>query len=90
MTSQTLRRALSSWTVLSLSLAFCLACTSTRSAGSGAIPYPLETCLVTENALGSMGDPVTLIHAGQEVKLCCAPCVEEFQAHPEQYLARLH
>jgi hypothetical protein len=67
-----------------------LACTSSRPGQSGGLlPYPLDTCLVTENALGSMGDPVTLAHQGQEIKLCCAPCVEEFEAHPEQYLARL-
>lgn len=70
------------------------ACGSPRAAsGSQAQvairPYPLDTCLVTENALGSMGDPVTLVHAGQEIKLCCAPCVEEFKAHPETYLSRL-
>jgi hypothetical protein len=69
-------------------------CGSPRAGSSDASavsvrPYPLDTCLVTENALGSMGDPIVMVHAGQEVKFCCAPCVEEFKANPEEYLARL-
>jgi len=51
--------------------------------------YPFDTCIVTDNELGSMGDPITLVHEGREVKFCCAPCVRKFNANPEKYLARL-
>ena len=56
---------------------------------SGAKPYPLTTCIVTGNALGSMGDEQTLIYEGRELKFCCAPCIEKFKANPQRYLAKL-
>jgi len=52
-------------------------------------PYPLDECIVTGNELGSMGDPTSLVHDGQEVKFCCAPCEKKFIANPEKYLKRL-
>jgi hypothetical protein len=52
-------------------------------------PYPLKKCLVSENELGSMGDVVTEVYNGREVKFCCKPCVKKFHANPEKYLARL-
>lgn len=52
-------------------------------------PYPLDTCLVTDNELGSMGDPVSFIYQDQEVKFCCAPCIKKFKSDPEKYLAKL-
>jgi hypothetical protein len=51
--------------------------------------YPLTTCLVTDNRLGSMGTPVTLYHGTQEIKLCCKPCVRKFESQPEKYLGKL-
>jgi hypothetical protein len=36
-----------------------------------------------------MGKPVTFVHEGQEVKLCCRPCLDDFQADPAKYLAKL-
>lgn len=62
----------------------------TSCAGTaGAKPYPLDVCLVSGNKLGSMGKPVTFVHEGQEVKLCCRPCLDDFQADPAKYLAKL-
>lgn len=66
-------------------------CASPQSASAaGAKPYPLKVCLVTDNDLGSMGTPVTLVHEGQTVKLCCKPCVKKFKANPQKYLAKLN
>ncbi len=56
---------------------------------TSAAPYPLKKCLVSENELGSMGDVVTEVYNGREVKFCCKPCVKKFHANPEKYLARL-
>lgn len=52
-------------------------------------PNPLDKCVVSGEALGSMGDPVVLTHNGQEVKLCCNDCVDGFNKEPEKYLAAL-
>lgn len=52
-------------------------------------PYPLEVCIVADEKLGSMGDPIVRVHQGQEVKFCCKDCVGEFEADPEKYLAKL-
>jgi hypothetical protein len=56
--------------------------------------YPLKTCVVSGEDLGSMGDPVVVWHKvdGQpdrEVRFCCKRCVGRFEADPEQYLAKL-
>lgn len=52
-------------------------------------PYPLKTCLVSGNELGSMGKVVVKSYQGQEIKFCCKPCVKKFEANPGKYLAKL-
>jgi hypothetical protein len=52
-------------------------------------PYPLKVCLVSDEPLGSMGDPVVLVHEGQEVKFCCEGCAGPFKKDPAKYLAKL-
>lgn len=56
---------------------------------SGVKPYPRKVCIVTDNDLGSMGDEQRIVYQGQEIKFCCAPCVEKFQKTPAKYLAKL-
>ncbi len=51
--------------------------------------YPLTTCVVSGEELGSMGDPVVLEHDGQEVRLCCQGCVATFKGDPAKFLAKL-
>ncbi len=55
-----------------------------------ASPYPLKTCLVTDNELGSMGKVVTKVHDGRQIKFCCKPCVKKFDANPAKYLSKLN
>lgn len=52
-------------------------------------PYPFDTCIVTGNVLGSMGDPITFVHEKQEIKVCCKPCEEKFRKNPGKYLPKL-
>ncbi|HEX2748243.1 MAG TPA: hypothetical protein VHM91_09625 [Verrucomicrobiales bacterium] len=52
-------------------------------------PYPLNTCIVSGNKLGSMGTVQSLVHEGQEIKFCCKPCVGKFKKDPAKYLAKL-
>lgn len=56
---------------------------------ASAKPYPLEVCLVSGEPLGSMGDPVVLVHEGQEIKLCCKDCIKEFESDPAKFLTKL-
>ena len=53
------------------------------------IPYTLDTCVVMDSKIGSMGDPIVRVYDGQEVKFCCEPCVEEFESDPEFYLEKM-
>ena len=52
-------------------------------------PYPLTTCLVTDEPLGSRNDDRTIFHGDQEVTVCCAACLMSFKLSPEKYLAKL-
>lgn len=64
--------------------------TVTSTVTSSAVkPYPLKTCIVTDNDLGSMGDEQRIVHNGQEIKFCCKPCIPKFRANPERYLKKL-
>jgi hypothetical protein len=51
--------------------------------------YPKDTCIVSDNELGSMGKPVTKVYGNQEVKFCCKPCIKKFEADPQRYLRKL-
>jgi len=51
--------------------------------------YPLNTCLVSGEKLGSMGDPVVYNHNGREIKFCCKGCVNGFKKDAEKYLKKL-
>ena len=66
-------------------------CASTggTAATGGTKPYPKDTCIVTDNKLGSMGPVITKVYQGQEVKFCCKPCVKKFDANPAKYMADL-
>lgn len=61
-----------------------------NTATNGVKSYSLETCIVTDSKLGSMGDPVTKVYNGQEIKFCCAPCIRKFERNPQEYLTKLN
>jgi len=52
-------------------------------------PYPLQTCIVSDEKLGEMGEPYVFTHEGQEIKLCCKPCQKDFNKTPQKYLKKL-
>ncbi len=52
-------------------------------------PYPLTTCIVSDNDLDSMGEQTSLIYEGQEIKVCCKPCIAKFKKNPAKYLKKL-
>ncbi len=49
--------------------------------------YPMKTCPVSGEELGSMGEPVIVEHGGTTVKLCCKSCIEDFNKDPGKYTA---
>ncbi len=52
-------------------------------------PYPLKTCIVSDNDLDSMGEMASFVYQGQVIKVCCKPCIEKFEKNPPKYLKKL-
>ena len=52
-------------------------------------PYPLKTCVVTDEKLGEMGEPYVMEYEGREIKFCCRGCVKDFKKEPAKYIKKL-
>ena len=68
--------------------------TETETIAKARASYPLKTCLVSDEPLGSMGDAAPYIHraAGQPdrvVFVCCEGCIDDFKANPAKFLAKV-
>lgn len=48
--------------------------------------YPHNTCIVSGEELGSMGDPINYVHANRLFRFCCAGCIDTFDADPTKYM----
>ncbi|BCU77901.1 hypothetical protein [Luteolibacter sp. LG18] len=63
---------------------------ATKEGKEKAKPYPLDTCIVSGEKLKEEGkDPVSFVYKGQEIKLCCNDCREDFDKDPAKYLKKL-
>ena len=53
--------------------------------------YPVKICLVSDEDLGDMGEPIKHVHrpTNQLVKFCCGGCVKKFKKNPENYLPKV-
>ena len=56
--------------------------------------YPMKTCIVSDENLGSMGEAIPFVHhvAGKPdrvVFFCCEGCIDDFKADPAKYLKKL-
>jgi hypothetical protein len=63
----------------------------TAAANSAAAAYPLDTCVVSGEKLGEMGEPVDYIYKedgepDRLVRLCCKMCIAKFKKDPAKYL----
>lgn len=56
---------------------------------AGPAPYPLTTCIVSDEKLGEMGKPVSIDYKGQQVSFCCKSCIVSFEKDPAKFLAKL-
>src|SRR5438552_6138819 len=54
-------------------------------------PYPLETCIVSGEKLGSpgMGKPVVKEYDGREVRFCCNGCVKPFEEKKAEFTKKI-
>jgi YHS domain-containing protein len=52
-------------------------------------PYPLKTCIVSDEKLGEMGDAYVFTHEGREIKLCCKSCLKDFKKDPAKYIKKI-
>jgi len=53
-------------------------------------PYPLKTCVVSDEKLGGdMGDPYVFTHDGREIKLCCKSCLKDFNKDTAKYIKKI-
>lgn len=53
------------------------------------VAYPLSTCPVSGEELGSMGDPIVKKYDGREIRFCCGGCVGKFEASKDEMLAKV-
>jgi YHS domain-containing protein len=51
--------------------------------------YPLSSCPISGEALGSMGDAINVVYAGRLVKFCCAMCTPKFEADPMPIIEKI-
>lgn len=80
--------------LFTLSLLFVFSASADHHAPADSDNYPLKTCVVSGEELGSMGEDVSYIHkvAGQpdrEVRFCCKMCIARFKKDPAPYLAKI-
>ncbi len=78
-------------TTLTLAMLLSFASSATAEpAKADAKPYPLKTCIVSNEEFGGeMGPPIVFTHEGQEIKLCCKACKPKFEKDPAKYLSKL-
>ncbi len=68
--------------------------TETEIIAKARASYPLKTCLVSDEALGSMGEATPFIHrvAGKPdrvIFVCCEGCVDDFKGDPAKFLKKV-
>jgi hypothetical protein len=52
-------------------------------------PYALNTCIVSNQKLGSMGEPVVINHDGREIKVCCNGCIKLFTKKADEFIQKI-
>ena len=51
--------------------------------------YPLTTCVVSGEELGSHGAIIDIVHDNRLVRLCCEGCLSDFEKDPAEFLKML-
>jgi len=51
--------------------------------------YPLNTCVVSDEELGGMGEPIDYLWGTRLYRLCCGGCKKAIQKDPESHWAKI-
>lgn len=51
--------------------------------------YPMNTCIVSGEKMGKMGEPISYIYQNRLVRFCCKGCLPKFAKSPSKYLSKL-
>jgi len=51
--------------------------------------YPLDTCVVSGEKLGGMGDVIDHVDGTRLVRFCCGSCVDAYEKDPASYMAKV-
>lgn len=51
--------------------------------------YPLETCVVSGQKLGEMGEPRNYVYKNRLVRFCCGGCKGQFSKEPAKYIEKI-
>ena len=81
--------SMKSLTTLILAAALFSVAVAPVNAASKAKPYPLKTCVVSDEKLGGMGDPFVFTYKEREMKLCCKGCLKDFHKDPAKYVKKV-
>jgi hypothetical protein len=52
--------------------------------------YPTKTCVVSGEALGSMGDSIDMMYGHRLVRLCCKGCLRAYKKDPAAIVAKIY
>jgi len=52
--------------------------------------YPIKNCAVSDEPLGSMGDPIDHLYGTTLVRFCCKGCVGAFKKDPQPFVAMVN
>jgi YHS domain-containing protein len=61
----------------------------TFGTATAAEPYPLKTCLVSDDKLSEHTKAYTFQYQGTIVRLCCSDCMQDFKKQPATYMAKI-
>ena len=79
--------------IAAVTMALGLTCTAlvTLAADKKPKPYPLDTCVVSDEKLGADPGmkPHVFTHEGREIKLCCKSCLKDFKKDTAKYIAKI-
>ena len=84
-------KKLASLTLLTVVAGLAATALVSRAADKAVKPYPLATCVVSDEKLGADPGmkPYVFTHKGREVKLCCESCLKDFKKDTAKYVAKI-